>query len=108
VQLRTLEERGIGELDDDEVRRTPRIERDARPGQFSQPDGEVQLGVRIVRRPALAARFAIDLPAVSAAAEIEAVAEGVGRGTLGRGRCGRSRRNLAPELRGCACGDAEE
>src|SRR6185503_16303358 len=75
VELGTLEEGVIGETDDDEIRRTPRIERDARPGEFSQSDGKVQLGVWVVRRPALTARFAVHLPAVHAAAEIEAVSE---------------------------------
>ncbi len=80
---RTLEERLVGEADDDGVRhfflaivRHP----DAHLGQFGEPDTEVDVGARIVRAPALL------LAAVAGehdAAEVEAAVE---RGGLSESR----------------------
>jgi hypothetical protein len=82
VQVRALEERGLGEPDNQVIGGAVGVAADARPRQLAQANREVELGIRVVGRPALPARLA---PAarVEPATEVEAAAEAVRLRELG-------------------------
>src|SRR4029450_7451090 len=73
---RALEQRVLSEPNRHEIRHAGAVELDADLRQLGKPDREIELGVPVVRRPALAARLG-PCARVDPATEIEAGTEGV-------------------------------